>query len=153
MFSKKEFAVVSNLRFISMKNFMISWVEHEKKFFNLGVWLWTLDHFVLFLRDVCIKQAVATRQKCTCPHSAYCIRPYYRTYPCKCTVQQFCSLQITTRVLLSLLLNKSICFWCSFDLSRQVEEIQMSPHNICNCKENQKQYQIRPSWSLLLILH
>ena len=36
MFSKKEFAVVSNLRFISKTNFMLSWVEHEKKFYNLG---------------------------------------------------------------------------------------------------------------------
>ena len=38
MFSKKEFGIVSNLRFISMKNFMLSWVEHEKSF-NLGAWL------------------------------------------------------------------------------------------------------------------
>ena len=29
MFSKKEFAIVSNLRFISRTNFMLSWVEHE----------------------------------------------------------------------------------------------------------------------------
>ena len=32
MFSKKEFGIVSNLRFISMTNFMLSWVEHEKSF-------------------------------------------------------------------------------------------------------------------------
>ena len=31
VFSNKEFAIVSYLRFISMKNFMLSWVEHEKK--------------------------------------------------------------------------------------------------------------------------
>ena len=37
MFSKKKFAIVSNLRFISMKNFMLSWVEHEKNY-NLGAW-------------------------------------------------------------------------------------------------------------------
>ena len=30
MFSKKEFGIVCNLRFISMKNFMLSSVEHEK---------------------------------------------------------------------------------------------------------------------------
>ena len=38
MFTKKEFAIVSNLRFISMTNFMLSWVEHEKNFtmYNLG---------------------------------------------------------------------------------------------------------------------
>ena len=30
MFRKKEFAIVSNLRFISWKNFMLSWVEPEK---------------------------------------------------------------------------------------------------------------------------
>ena len=29
MLSKKEFAIVSNLRFISRTNFMLSWVEHE----------------------------------------------------------------------------------------------------------------------------
>ena len=32
MFSKKEFAIVSNLRFVSRKNFMLSRVEHEKSF-------------------------------------------------------------------------------------------------------------------------
>ena len=31
MFSKKEFAIVSYLRFISITNFMLSWAEHEKK--------------------------------------------------------------------------------------------------------------------------
>ena len=36
MFSKKQFAIVSNLRFIRRTNFMLSWVEHEKKFYNLG---------------------------------------------------------------------------------------------------------------------
>ena len=33
MFSKKEFGIISNLRFISMKKFMLSWVRHEKKVF------------------------------------------------------------------------------------------------------------------------
>ena len=44
MFSKKEFVIVSNLRFISRTNLMLSWVEHvKKKFYNLGarMILWT----------------------------------------------------------------------------------------------------------------
>ena len=41
MVSKKEIIIVSNLRlismkFISMKNFMLSWVEHEKSFITSG---------------------------------------------------------------------------------------------------------------------
>ena len=36
MFSKKEFAIVSNFRFISRKNFMLSGVEHEKFFITSG---------------------------------------------------------------------------------------------------------------------
>ena len=36
MFSKKEFAIVSYLRFISMKNSMLSWGEHEKSFITSG---------------------------------------------------------------------------------------------------------------------
>ena len=36
MFSKKDFGIVSNLIFISMKNFMLSWVEHEKSFITSG---------------------------------------------------------------------------------------------------------------------
>ena len=35
MFSKKEFAIISNLRFICGTNFMLSWVEDWKKFYNL----------------------------------------------------------------------------------------------------------------------
>ena len=38
MLSKKEFAIVSKLSFISMKIFMLSWVEHEK-FYNLRAWI------------------------------------------------------------------------------------------------------------------
>ena len=34
--SKKEFAIVSNLRFICRTNFMLSWVEHEKSFITSG---------------------------------------------------------------------------------------------------------------------
>ena len=36
MFSKKEFAIVSNLRFISRTKFMLSRVEHEKSFITSG---------------------------------------------------------------------------------------------------------------------
>ena len=36
VFSQKEFAIVSNLRFISKTNFMLSSVEHEKSFIILG---------------------------------------------------------------------------------------------------------------------
>ena len=35
MFIKKEFDIVSNLRFISMKHFMLSF-EYEKSFITLG---------------------------------------------------------------------------------------------------------------------
>ena len=36
MFSKKEFAFVSNLRFINNRKFMFSCVEHEKSFITSG---------------------------------------------------------------------------------------------------------------------
>ena len=36
MFSKKEFAFVSNLRYISKTHFMLSWVEHENSFITSG---------------------------------------------------------------------------------------------------------------------
>ena len=36
MFSNQEFATISYLRFMSMTNFMHSWVKHEKKLSNLG---------------------------------------------------------------------------------------------------------------------
>ena len=36
MLSKKEFAIASNLRFISRTNFMLSLVEHEKGFIISG---------------------------------------------------------------------------------------------------------------------
>ena len=38
MFSKKEFGIVSNLRFISMRMFMLSWVEHKKVFITSGLY-------------------------------------------------------------------------------------------------------------------
>ena len=36
-------AIIGIFIFISRENFMLTWVEHEKKFYNLGAWsLW--DH-------------------------------------------------------------------------------------------------------------
>ena len=64
----------------------------------------------------------------------YRIRPYYRTYPYKrSTVKQYYSMYI-----FSLLLYKGICCWYSFELHRLVDAIQVSTHNICFYKENQK---------------
>ena len=40
MFSEKEFAFVSNLRFISSQNFMLSSIEHEKKNISSGPGPW-----------------------------------------------------------------------------------------------------------------
>ena len=53
-------------------------------------------------------------------------------------VKKFRSLQITASVLFSLLLYKGICCGYSFELHRLVDAIQMSSHNICLYKENQK---------------
>ena len=39
MFGKKEFAIASNLRFISRTNFMLKWVEHKKKLYNFAAWI------------------------------------------------------------------------------------------------------------------
>ena len=36
MFSKTEFEIVSNLRFISRTNVMLNWIEHEKSFITTG---------------------------------------------------------------------------------------------------------------------
>ena len=66
------------------------------------------------------------------------IRSNYRTYPYKCIVKQFRSLQITASVLFCLLLYKGICYGHSFELHQLVNAIQMSIHNICLYKENQK---------------
>ena len=47
IFSKKEFAIVSNLRFISRTNFMLSGVEHEKSFITSGQILsFSSRHFI-----------------------------------------------------------------------------------------------------------
>ena len=78
----------------------------------------------------------------------YRIRPNYCTYSYKRTVKRFHSLKITGSVLFCLLLYKGICCGYSFELHRLVDAIQMSTHNICVYKENQKklhnQYQISP---------
>ena len=37
MFSKKVFAIVSNLKFINRTKFMLSWAEHEKIFITSGL--------------------------------------------------------------------------------------------------------------------
>ena len=60
-------------------------------------------------------------------HKIYHILPNYRTYLYKRTVKQICSLQITASVLFVYL---GICCWCSFELHRLVDAIQMSTHNI-----------------------
>ena len=49
IFSKKEFAIISNLRFNSRTKFMLSSVEHENKFYNLGPESPVLFSYVLFL--------------------------------------------------------------------------------------------------------
>ena len=48
MFSKKVFGIVSNLRFISIKNFMFSRVEHVRSFITSGP-----DHLWTFLYGPC----------------------------------------------------------------------------------------------------
>ena len=49
MFSKKEFAIVSSFRLISRANFVLSWIEHEKKFYNLGAGvLFAIDFSIRF---------------------------------------------------------------------------------------------------------
>ena len=45
MFSKKEFGIVSNLRLISMKNFVLSRVEHEKSFTTSGLERYDFWHY------------------------------------------------------------------------------------------------------------
>ena len=98
--------------------------------------------FVLFIQFTLVCYSVVVlcvlfRSLCTMsvalpgyPH-IYCIELNYCTYPYNRTVKQFCSLQITTSVFLSILLYKSICCWYSFELPQQVEAFQMSTHNIC----------------------
>ena len=54
MFSNKEFAIISYLRFISMTNFMLSSAEHEKMFITSepdhdrgGIKLMTVRRFIV----------------------------------------------------------------------------------------------------------
>ena len=82
---------------------------------------------------------------------AYCIRSNYRTYPYKRTVKKFCSLQITASVIFLYFFLKAYVVGTHLnciDLSMQFDAIQMSAHNICLYKENQKQshnhHQISP---------
>ena len=53
MFSKIEFGIVSNLRFISMKIFVLSWVEHVKSFLTSGPGYYNVVY--IFLSFVIIK--------------------------------------------------------------------------------------------------
>ena len=48
MLSKKEFGIFSNLRFISMKKSLLSWVEHKKKKKNITSGPGTLEGYLLF---------------------------------------------------------------------------------------------------------
>ena len=52
MFSKKEFAIVNNLRFISRTNFMLSWVEHEKRYITSGPGATNLFLMVLHCKKI-----------------------------------------------------------------------------------------------------
>ena len=67
----------------------------------------------------------------------YRIRPNYRTYPYKRTVERFRSLQITASVLFVYFFITSYVVGTHFELHRQVDAIQMGTHNICFYKENQ----------------
>ena len=68
----------------------------------------------------------------------YCIQPNYhmwhnyRTYPCKRTVKQFHSLQVTASVLFVyfFFLKRQICYGYPFELHQLVNAIQISTHNI-----------------------
>ena len=62
----------------------------------------------------------------------------YHTYPYRCTDKQFHSLQITASVHFVYFFYKSICYGYPFELHQLVSAIQMSTHNICFYKENQK---------------
>ena len=64
----------------------------------------------------------------------YRIRPNFRTYPYKRTVDKFSSLRVTASVF-CLLLYKGICCGYPFELHRLVDAIQMSIHNICFYKK------------------
>ena len=69
----------------------------------------------------------------------YRIRSNYRTYPYKRTVKKFHSLQITASVIFLYFFLKAYVVGTHLKLHRLVDAIQMSAHNICLYKENQKQ--------------
>ena len=80
----------------------------------------------------------------------YCIRSNYRTYPYKRTVKQFRTLRITASVLFGYFFI-GICCGYPFELHPLVDAIQMSTHNICFYKENQKKWHKHHLISSLLI--
>ena len=81
----------------------------------------------------------------------YRIQSNYHTYPYKRTVKQFRSRQITASVLFVYFFIKAYVVGYSFELHRLVDAIQMSNHNICLCKENQKKSHNHHQISLFLI--
>ena len=78
------------------------------------------------------------------PHQSitYHTQPHYHTYSYKRTVKQFRSLQITASILFVYFFITALCNGHPFELHRLVDAIQMSTHNICFYKENQKKNQI-----------
>ena len=81
-----------------------------------------------------------TKMHCNDYTLNYHIRPYYHTYPYKGTVKQFHSLQITASLLFVYFFTKPF-FVVDIHLNCTdliVDAIQMSTHNICFYKENQK---------------
>ena len=67
----------------------------------------------------------------------YRIRSNYRTYPISAQSRNSVFSDYS-QCTFSLLLYKGICCGYSFELHRLVDAIQMSTHNICLYKENQK---------------
>ena len=61
MFSKKEFAINSNLKFISRTNFTLSWGEHEKDFITKGP-----DQNYMYLKTRHYKCVIKNLVKCVC---------------------------------------------------------------------------------------
>ena len=65
----------------------------------------------------------------------YRVQPNYHTYPYKCTVKQFCSLQLQPVYYIYFFIKAYVV--CTH-LNCIVDAIQMGIHNICFYKENQK---------------
>ena len=74
--------------------------------------------------------------------SIYRIQPNYHTYPYKRTVKQFCSLQNAASVLFVYFFVKAYVVGTCLNCIDFVDAIQMSTHNICFYKENQRQNRI-----------